>query len=364
MKNKTYYIATFGCQINEVNSEKIAALMEKRGYKPAIDPNKAELVIINTCSVRESAENRVFGLVNNLSKNKKEQKIILTGCMLYHGKKWLKRKLPEVNSFIETPEFLDKKVLPKRKKKKHAWVPIMSGCNNFCSYCVVPYARGREKSRNLTEIYCEIEKLAETDYTKITLLGQNVNSYGLDFEKKEWESQIRELEKRVKFNCKKVKCKYSTPFGFLLAVIHQIKSIKSIAFLTSNPWDLTDDILRAMKLPKIEKHLHLPVQSGDDQILKKMNRDYTAEEYLKLINKAKKTIPDLTIGTDIIVGFPGETKKQFQNTVKLCKKVNFSKAYVARYSPRPGTVAAKYKDDVPHKEKKRRWRILNKMINE
>jgi tRNA-2-methylthio-N6-dimethylallyladenosine synthase len=197
---------------------------------------------------------------------------------------------------------------------------------------VVPYARGREISRSFEEIVCEVEELAKGGYKEITLLGQNVNSYQPSFAK-------------------------------LLRILHEISGIEKISFITSNPWDLTDEIIEAMSLPKIDRYLHLPVQSGDDEILKRMNRHYTAEDYLKLVEKIRKKIPDIKIGTDIIVGFPGETEEQFGHTVELAKKVGFEKAYIAIYSPREQTAAFKMEDNVPYKEKKRRWKILNKLIN-
>lgn len=353
--------------MNKADSEKIAAAFQLKGYQPAKSIKKADVVIINTCSVRQSAEDRVLGLVNNLKKLKPTRqkqafrwvglrpKIILTGCMLRYTIYQLKRMLPQVDEFIKLQDLV-KNTPPLRQEKTHAWVPIMRGCDNFCTYCVVPYARGRERSRPIEEIYCEVKELVKRGYKEITLLGQNVNSY---HKNSELRTQNLELRKKIK-NLQK---KYKNNFAILLALLCQIKGLKKIKFLTSNPQDLTDDIIKAMKLPKIDRYLHLPVQSGDDEILKKMNRKYTVQQYLDLINKIRKEIPDIEIGTDIIVGFPGETKKQFQNTVDLCKKANFSVAYIAKYSPRPGTAAFKLKDNVSYKEKKRRWEILNDLIN-
>lgn len=339
--------------MNEADSERLASVFEKKGYQLANKIEKADVVVINTCSVRESAENRVFGLINNLSKLKmppkgdsfgmenSKLKIILTGCMVgsargerrRFGLLELKRRLPQVDEFKTIEELVGpEKISPKHKKKTSAFVPIMRGCDHFCSYCVVPYGRGEEVSRPFDEIVCQVEELAQRGYKEITLLGQNVNSYQPSFVK-------------------------------LLRRVHQIKGIKKISFITSNPWDLTDDIIGAMSLPKIDRYLHLPVQSGDNRILKRMNRPYTALQYIKLVEKIRKKIPDIKIGTDIIVGFPGETKKAFENTVGLCKKVGFVKAYIAKYSPRPGTAAFKFKDDVSPEEKKRRWRILEELIN-
>ncbi len=343
-----YFIQTFGCQMNKADSERLTAVFEKKGYQIAKKIGEADVVVINTCSVRESAENRVFGLVNNLAqKKRKGQKIILTGCMVGSARgerrrytpAQLKKKLPQVNEFKTIEELVGpEKITPKYKKKTSAFVTIMEGCDHFCSYCVVPYARGKEISKPFKEIVCEVEELANRGYKEITLLGQNVNSYGKD------------LKPRKKFSQ-------------LLERLHQIKGIKKISFVTSNPWDLTDDIIDAMNLPKMVRYLHLPVQSGDNKILKKMNRPYTSLQYIKLVEKIRKKILDIQISTDIIVGFPGETKKAFQNTVALCKKVNFDKAYIAKYSPRPGTAAFKLKDNVSPEEKKRRWRILEDLIN-
>ncbi len=335
-----YFIKTFGCQMNKADSERMAGAFEKKGYEVAKKIGQADVIVINTCSVRESAENRVFGLINNLAqKKKKGQKIILTGCMLgsAQGERrrytfaQLKKRLPQVDEFKAIEELIGPEA-PKRKKKTSAFVPIMRGCDHFCSYCVVPYARGKEISRDFEELVCEVEELAKRGYKEITLLGQNVNSYRPSFAK-------------------------------LLRRLHRIKGIKKISFITSNPWDLTDEIIEAMCLPRIDRNLHLPVQSGDNQILKKMNRPYTADEYFQLVEKIRTKIPKIKISTDIIVGFPGETKKAFENTVKLCQKANFSKAYIAKYSPRPGTAAFKLKDNVSPDEKKRRWRVLEELVN-
>ena len=343
-----YFIKTFGCQANEADSEKLAGVLEKKGYQLARIADQAQLVIINTCSVRESAENRVFGLVNNLAKKKKKgQKIILTGCMVTSAKgerkryslRQLKLRLPQVDEFKSPEELIGKdKALPKRRFKKSALVPIMEGCNHFCSYCVVPYARGKEISRDFEEIICEIKELIGRGTEEIILIGQNVNSYGNDLKGKKG-------------------------FADLLKAINSIKGLKKISFMTSNPWDLTDQIIESMSLPKVDRYLHLPVQSGDDLVLKRMNRPYTAGQYLDLVKKIKKKIPEIEIGTDIIVGFPGETKKAFANTLNLCKKTGFVKAYISRYSPRPGTAAFKLEDNVSPKEKKQRWLTLDQLIN-
>ena len=376
MKPKTYFLKTYGCQMNEADSERIAGWLGAIGFKPAKKINEADWVIINTCSVRQSAEDRVFGLIKNLTDTRyvirdTKRRIIVTGCILYHPIADLRKKLPEVDWFVKTkewPKFLEErckgakvqrsKAEPKREDKTHAWVPIMEGCSHYCTYCVVPYARGKERSRPFEEIICRSKKLAQRGCKEITLLGQNVNAYGKDFKK----SKVKSQKSKLQLKTKKFK-KFKMPFALLLAVLHEIPNLEKISFITSNPWDLSDDIIEAMKLPKIDRYLHLPVQSGDDEILKKMNRPYTAAQYLKLVKKIRKRIPDIKIGTDLIVGFPGETKKAFENTVKLCRKVGFTKAYIAMYSPRPGTAAYRFADNVSYKEKKRRWTVLEELIN-
>lgn len=327
-----YFLRIFGCQMNVADSEKVAGWYEAKGWTLANKIEEADEIVIASCSVRESAENRVFGLVNNLTKQKKinpKLKIILTGCMLRYSPRWLREKLPAVDEFKKISGYQSK---TKIRKFGTANVPIMEGCNNFCTYCVVPYARGREVSRPFAEIVCEVEELVKRGYKEIMLLGQNVNSY-------------------------------EKGFAQLLTKLHEISKLEKISFLTSNPWDLNEEIIKAMSLPKIDRYLHLPVQSGDDEILNKMNRKYAASDYLKLVDKIRNRIPDIKIGTDIIVGFPGETEEQFQNTVDLCKKVGFVKAYVSIYSPREQTAAYKMKEEIPFKEKRRRWIVLNQLVN-
>jgi len=354
-KKEAFFIKTYGCQANLADSERLANLLREVGLNSVDDVRSADWVIINSCAVRQSAENRVYGLVNNLEKLRINEltnlRIILTGCMLYHGLPYLKKRLPKVDYFVKTPDWLDfikAHFGASRRRSRitnsvteymgYALVPIMEGCNNFCTYCVVPYARGREQSRPVEEIINEVKDLVKNGYRKVLLLGQNVNSYGS-------------------------KSKIKTPFTALLTRLNEIEGLKKIAFLSSNPWDLTDDIIEAMALPKMSRYLHLPVQSGDKEILRKMNRKYTPLQYIELVNKIRKKVPDIKISTDIIVGFPGETKIQFRHTVDLCQKVGFVKAYVSMYSPRLQTAAYKLTDDIPYKEKKRRWQVLDELIN-
>ncbi len=336
--------------MNKADSERIAGDYEARGFKPAKNVKEADEIVINTCSVRQSAEDRVTGLLLNLAKNKGKKKIILTGCMIHHGERKLLRILPQVDEILPISEvgFNTPSV---RRDKQHAWVPISNGCNSFCSYCIVPYSRGREKSRPEADIVSEIRRLVDKGYTEITLLGQNVNSYGLD---------------KVGIGLRKSRPRRGIPpFVKLLEKVCQFRELKKIRFMTSNPWDFSDALIDCLtRHPQIDRFVHLPVQSGSNRILKLMNRGYTWQDYLKLVKKLKNKVSGLTLGTDIIVGFPGETKADFQATVNLAKKVNWQVAFVAQYSPRPGTAAAKLADAVSPAEKKRRWQVLENLINQ
>ncbi len=369
-----YFVVTFGCAANEADSERIASLYEARGYIPAKNIEEADDVVINTCMIRESAENRVYGLVHNLTKEKQKGrnlKIVVTGCMVGMGIREktgkmlaaLAKKMPGVDEFLPIEE-VGFDHAPVRTKAKHALVPVSRGCNNFCTFCVVPFTRGREISRPFEDIINECKELAKAGYTEVTLIGQNVNSYGADIVK----SKIKDQKSKMKITYVKHlgRLRIPTLFPQLLQEVCKIEGITLIDFISSNPWDFSDDLINVIaKNKKISRRIHLPVQSGDTEMLKKMNRWYTAEEYLTLISKLKAQIPNVTVSTDIIVGFCGETEEQFQNTVDLCRQVGFTKAYVAMYSDRPGTSAHKvYTDDVPHEEKKRRWKILEELINQ
>ncbi|MCX6793964.1 MAG: MiaB/RimO family radical SAM methylthiotransferase [Candidatus Gottesmanbacteria bacterium] len=350
-----YHIVTFGCAANEADSERIAAFYEARGYKKAKSIQEADDVVINTCMVRQKAEDRVYGLIHNLEKSK--QKIILTGCMVGMAVRdssgrmllQLKKKLPTVDEFLPIEE-VGFDYAPVRSDPKHALVPITNGCNNFCTYCVVPFTRGREVSRPFEDIVQECQ-----GFIHVTLIGQNVNSYGSDLKTDRKPIYVKHLGR----------LRIPTLFPYLLEEVSKTPGLKMVDFISSNPWDFSDELIDVIARNKnISRHIHLPIQSGDNAMLKRMNRWYTREEYLVLVDKLRKKISGVTISTDIIVGFCGETKAQFNNTVSLAKKVGFSKAYVAMYSDRPMTAAHKtYKDDVPHTEKKRRWAILEELIN-
>ncbi len=369
-----YFIKTFGCQQNSADSERIAAAFRARGFTKARSYQSANYVAVNTCMIRHSAENRVYGLVNNLAlikeakRQKKEfYKIIVTGCMVgmaYRDKtgKYLARLreiMPAVDEFMPIEEVgFDNQ--PIRTDKKSALVPISNGCNNFCTYCVVPFTRGREVSRALEDIIPECRNLKEKGYEEVILLGQNVNSYGADLVQ----------QKKVGRNIKPVYVKHlgrfrlPTLFPYLLEEVAKL-GFRKVDFVSSNPWDFSDELIEVVaRHPNITRTLHLPVQSGDNNILKKMNRWYTHEEYLTLVTKIRDKIPEAKFTTDIIVGFCGEMEDAYRNTVELCKKVGFEKAYIAMYSVRPFTAAGKViPDDVPFAVKKKRWMELDTIVN-
>lgn len=398
-----YYIKTFGCQQNTADSERIANALEGRGMTKTRSCKEADHIVINTCMVRESAENRVYGLVNNLQKLKvksQKLKIIVTGCMVglaFRDKtgKYLQRLkniMPAVDEFMPIEEVgFDHG--PLRTNKHAAWVPISNGCNNFCTFCVVPFTRGREISRPLEEVIAECLTLKKQGCKKITLLGQNVNSYGADLLIGEKNIQImRDIDKKYFQENPKSKAQISnqiqnskiirnsihkpifvkhlgryripTLFPYLLEKVAKM-DFETVDFISSNPWDFSDELIEVIsQYPNITRVIHLPMQSGDDTILQRMNRWYTNNEYLKLVANLKLKIKNVRLTTDIIVGFCGETDQQFQKTVKLCQKVGFVKAYISIYSQRPMTAAAKvFADDIPHPIKKKRWQMLDALIN-
>jgi len=342
--------------MNHSDSERIAGFLELHDFKPAKDIRSADLVIFNTCGVRQMAEDRAYGQIHNLAKrgthNTKRATIILTGC-LANRKDVQKRLKGKVDLFCEIKEFPQaiKKLLghpmskceqnylnitPKYSTSYSAFVPIMTGCNNFCSYCVVPYARGKEISRPADAIIKEISNLAGKNYYKeIILLGQNVNSY----------------------KYKKIS------FPILLDRLAKNNPKINFKFLTSHPKDFSEDLMKVIaKNKNISREIHLPVQAGSDKILKAMNRPYTQKYYLGLIKKIKRLIPGASFTTDVIVGFPGETKKDFEESVRIFKQVEYSEAYINKYSPRPGTAAWSRKETVDLSEKKGRERILRSLI--
>jgi MiaB/RimO family radical SAM methylthiotransferase len=317
--------------MNESDSERIAGSLERKGHKQAPTIEGADLIVVNACSVRQTAIDRIFGL-NKKFKNLKAKKI-LTGCVI-------KSDIPKFkglfNEITDIKNFLGKNYLELKSgcpQNKSIYLPIMTGCDNFCSYCVVPYTRGREVSRPIKEVIKEFKIILKNGYTEIVLLGQNVNSYKYGFAK-------------------------------LLKKLNPLPGEFKIKFMTNHPKDMSNKLINTIgECEKVEKEIHLPVQSGDNETLKKMNRKYTVQEYEKLVEKIRKKIPNVKITTDVIVGFPNETEKQFQNTVRLFKKIKFDMAYINKYSRREGTVAAKFKDNISWQEKKTRWEILNGLVN-
>jgi tRNA-2-methylthio-N6-dimethylallyladenosine synthase len=368
-KGKKYYIYTYGCQGNEADSEVMAGILEGIGYVEAIDPLDADLVLLNTCAIRENAEQRIWGVLGQLKGRKRDNPDLLVGicgCMpqeesatnkiinsydvdiifsthnrdhlpeLIYDAYMTKAKVVEVLS--NEGNILED--APKHRKSKHkAWVSIMYGCDEFCTYCIVPYTRGRERSRSKDDIIKEVKELVQEGYKEVTLLGQNVNAYGKD--------------------------KYDDySFGDLLQDLDKI-GIDRIKYTTSHPRDFDEKTINAMATCKhVIPWLHLPVQSGDDDILKSMNRKYTMERYHYIIDELKRRVPGIAITTDIIVGFPNETDEQFNHTLDLVRYCEFDGAYTFVYSPREGTPAAKMKDNVTPEEKDQRRYKLNDLINE
>ena len=326
--------------MNENDSEIMAGLLESKGYLPTDDVNKADIIIANTCSVRDGAERKASGFIHSLQKIKKQRPSVLiglVGCMAERLKEEAKKKFkfidfvcgPNIESLISNLDSLissgrnsrleirDWKLEPKRKPSVNAWITIMEGCDNFCSYCIVPYVRGREKSRPVRDIIKEIETLDKSIFKEVTLLGQNVNSY-----------------------------KYG--LADLLREVSKIDGIERIKFLTSHPRDMSDEIIRSVaELPKVCEYFHLPLQSGDDTILKKMNRGYSRKYYSDLVAKIRSTVPGAAITSDIIAGFPSETEEQFKNTLDLLEMLQLDACNTLAFDPRPGTKAAQMPGQVP-----------------
>ena len=373
-----YSILTMGCQLNENDSEKLCGMLEQMGYQRTENQKESDVVLFNTCCVRENAEDRLFGKLGELKRLKEEKGIIIAigGCMMQekHITDKIKGSYPFVDILFGThtlhkfPQNLyqaleEKKKqediidiegeiyegLPiKRDSKIKASVTIMNGCNNFCSYCIVPYVRGRERSRQPKDIMDEIKDLAQKGYQEVTLLGQNVNSY-LRVEK---EKGI-ELEPYEGVNS----------FATLLKAINNIEGIERIRFVSPHPKDFTDDVMDAIATcDKVCKLVHLPLQSGNTKVLKEMNRKYTKEQYLALVEKMQKRIPNLTLSTDIIVGFPGETEEEFEDTLDVVRKVKFEQVYMFIYSRRVGTPGDKMENQIPEEQKHHRFNRLKALV--
>ena len=377
-KNFKYTILTMGCQLNENDSEKLCGMLEKMGYTKTEKQNDADLALFNTCCVRENAEDKLFGKLGELKRLKEQKGIIIAigGCMMQekHITDKIKESYPFVDILFGThtlhkfPEDLYKVIEEKRKledildidgkiyeglpikrdSKIKASVTIMNGCNNFCSYCIVPYVRGRERSRQPRDIIEEVKKLAKEGYKEITLLGQNVNSY------------LRvEREKNIPFE----EYQGVNSFATLLRAINKIDGIERIRFISPHPKDFTDDVIEAIAdCEKVCKLVHLPLQSGNTKVLKEMNRKYTKEQYLNLVEKMRNKIPNLTLSTDIIVGFPGETDEEFEDTLEVVEKVRFEQVYMFIYSRRVGTPGDKMQNQIPEDIKHKRFDKLKALV--
>ncbi len=371
---KTFHITTFGCQMNEHDSETLAGMLIEKGYVPAAERKDANIVIFNTCSIRENADKRFFGTLGQMKRRKTEQRenftVCVCGCMMQqqHIIDTIKAKYPWVDVIFGThnlhqlPELLDNlykekhkqlaiweeggeivEGLPARRLFKHkAFVNIMYGCNNFCTYCIVPYTRGRERSRIPEDILKEVQALAADGVKEITLLGQNVNSYkGISRDSGE-----------------------KTDFTDLIYMLSEVDGIERIRFMTSHPKDISDKLIAAYgKCEKLCHYIHLPVQAGSSKVLKEMNRHYTREDYLEIVRKLREVDPDIAISTDIIVGFPGETEEEFEETLTLCEEVRYDSAFTFLYSVRKGTPAEKFENQIPEEIKHERFNRLVDVIN-
>ena len=377
-KELKYNILTMGCQLNENDSEKLCGMLEKMGYIRTDNFQEADLNLFNTCCVRENAEDRLFGKLGELKRRKEENGTIIAigGCMMQekHITNKIKESYPFVDIIFGThtlyrfPEDLYKALKEKKKQEDvldidgeiyeglpikrdsniKASVTIMNGCNNFCTYCIVPYVRGRERSRQPKEIIKEVEELAKQGYKEVTLLGQNVNSY-LRVEKEKG----KEFEEYEGVNS----------FATLLQAINKVDGIERIRFVSPHPKDFTDDVIDAIaKCDKVCKLVHLPLQAGNTKVLKEMNRKYTKEQYLNLVEKMKSKIPNLTLSTDIIVGFPGETEEEFEDTLDVVRKVNFEQVYMFIYSRRVGTPGDKMENQIPEDIKHKRFNRLKALV--
>ncbi len=358
-----YYIFTYGCQMNVHESEKLAGVLNSKGYTATEKPEDADIIVFNTCCIRESAEQKILGnigAIKPIKKNKKDLIVAVCGCMSQQSNMagYLKQKFPFIDiifgannveyfgeyldRFLEQRKFQNMVIADKdyienknaismaRDSKLHAFVNIIYGCNNFCTYCIVPFVRGREHSRAPADIIKEVQTLVNMGYKVITLLGQNVNSYGKDLTE-------------------------DINFAKLLEQITALDGDFEIRFMSSHPKDLSDDVIDVIaNQPKISRAIHLPVQSGSNSVLKAMNRNYTRENYLDLVSKIKSKIPNVKLSTDIIVGFPGETDKDYQDTVDLIEKVQYSNAFIFMYSKRKGTIAEKMENQIAIDVKRKR----------
>ncbi len=355
---KRFFIWTIGCQMNEADSAKVAAMLQEVGYRPTEQEEEADIVVLNSCVVRQAAEDKVAGKLNSLiglKRRRPEMPVVLTGCMVTNQQQKLRERFPHVDLFFDPSDFDQlQRVVPELSELEDdlaqlphyylpetsdgagvtAFVPIIYGCNFLCSYCIVPYRRGKERSRPLNDIVREVEGLVASGVREVTLLGQTVNAYGHDLPSK-------------------------TGLADLLRAVDAVPGLDRLRFLTSHPKYMSDEILDTMaELPSVCEHMNLPVQAGDDDVLRRMRRTYSRDYWKDRIAQTRCRMPGVTVATDVIVGFPGETDAQFQQTYDLLAEVGCDKVHLAMYSPRPGTLSARWEDDVPLAEKQRRHREL------
>ncbi len=375
MPKGKYHLITYGCQMNKADSERIAAVMEGLGFEATADENAADVIILNSCSVRQSAEDRVFGKLRDYSllREKNPGLIVgVTGCLPgrdLDGK--IRKKLMKADLYFPIRELqelptrlaglrpdlfevsgpaLDNylSIAPKRPRDFHANIVIQTGCNKFCTYCVVPYARGREWNRPAKDILAEARAVLATGVVSLDLLGQAVNAY-----------VAPDPEAFSPAN------PYKNTFAALLWELNQLEGLQRLGFTSPHPLHMDDEVIDSLALPKMMNFLNLPAQAGNDEVLRRMNRRYTAAQYLDIIAKVRRRLPDIALGTDLIVGFPGETAEQFEDTLKLYRAADFDISYPAMYSPRSGTTSARFfPDDVPREEKKRRWRAVQTLMEQ
>lgn len=363
---RKYHITTYGCQMNVSDSERVSAVLEAMNFKHADTEGEADVLIYNTCSVRQKSENRILGSRDKWQELKQKNPnlvIGITGCMVAHKGYNFRRKLPEVDlTFdihelpnlpqklakamgvdLQMPEYNDYlNIVPKVKNNFQVFVPIMTGCNNFCSFCIVPFTRGRERSRPVADILSEIQAFVENGAKEVTLLGQNVNSF-----------------RGVKADGK------MASFAYLLQQVANIEGIERIFYTSPHPKDMKEDMIQAhATIKKLCPTVHLPVQSGSSSVLRRMNRHYTKESFLELVERFYQAVPGITISTDMIVGFCGETEAEFEDTLDLYRKAKFDLVYLGMYSPRPHSLAYKMKDDISAAEKKRRFNIVHALQEE
>lgn len=358
---KRFYIWTIGCQMNEADSAKVAAMLQEVGYEPTRTEDDADIVVLNSCVVRQAAEDKVAGKLNNLVRLKRERPevpLVLTGCMVTKQQEKLRETFPHVDLFFDPSDFgrleqvvpeltqldddlqqLPHYYMPQQEPGTAAvtaYIPIIYGCNFLCSYCIVPYRRGKETSRPLDEIVREVERVVDTGVREVTLLGQTVNAYGHDLPDNPNLAQ-------------------------LLREVDKVPGLERLRYLTSHPKYMSDELIDTMaSLRTTCDHMNLPVQAGDNEVLRRMRRTYTRDLWMERISYTREQMPEATVATDIIVGFPGETEAQFMQTYDMLEQTRVDKVHLAMYSPRPGTLSARWDDDIPHEEKLRRHQVLEK----